>query len=482
MPRETSRYTKPDMVFGLPQGDMQVWPDGAAAGSTTDKGQDTHMTQMADSPASGINALTPDEQALLASATLTDPAIQAQPHEYYRVMRKGDPVHFDAKLGSWLVTRHEDILAVQSDPLTFSVNKGYHEQQARGMHDEFRAFLREHGGGYFPDAIMSDPPYHTRIRKLMESAFTAHRVKELEPRITKVVRDLIESVADKGACDAVKDISVPITIRIIVEQLGLDPGIEDRIARWSVAVTAQIGSMQTREKMLENAQEIADLQHYIIGKMKEREADPREDMISDLVHAKVTNPDGTEERLTFEEAVSLVRATLIAGNDTTATAIGNLFYVLTTKPGMAEVLQEAVKDDRTLNRFVEEHMRNEPPVRALSRMCIKDTVIGSTKIPAGAHMLLVYGSGNDDETVFPDPRKFDLERPNLGRHVAFGGGPHRCVGLALARMETKVAARDSARLMKDIKLAIPEEDIRYTKTVATRTIESLPITFSRREV
>ena len=97
-------------------------------------------------------------------------------------------------------------------------------------------------------------------------------------------------------------------------------------------------------------------------------------------------------------------------------------------------------------------------------------------------MLLVYGSGNDDETVFPDPRKFDLERPNLGRHVAFGGGPHRCVGLALARMETKVAAREIARLMKDIKLAIPEEDIRYTKTVATRTIESLPITFSRREV
>ncbi len=424
--------------------------------------------------------LNSEEQALLEKGTLTDRAIQARPRPYYTAMRKGDPIHYDAGLNSWLVTRHEDIWAVQSDPITFSVNKGYHEIQARGMHDEFRNYLREHGGGYFPDAIMSDPPYHTRIRKLMENAFTAHRVKELEPRITKVVSDLIASVADKGHCDAVKDISVPLTIRIIVEQLGLDEGIESKISRWSVAVTAQIGAMQSREQMLENAAQIAELQNYIIGKMKERETDPREDMISDLVHAQLKNEDGTVEKLTFDEAVSLVRATLIAGNDTTATAIGNLFYVLTTKPGMAELLESIVDDERKLNRFVEEHMRNEPPVRALSRMCIKDTVVNGTTIPEGAHMLLVYDSGNDDETVFPEPRKFDIERPNLGRHVGFGGGPHRCIGVALARMEVKVAAREIVRQLKNIKLAIPESEITYVPTVATHTIESLPITYEKR--
>ena len=424
--------------------------------------------------------LSAEEQTLLEAGTLTDRAIQARPRAYYTAMRKGDPIHYDAGLNSWLVTRHEDIWAVQSDPITFSVNKGYHEVQARGMHDEFRNYLREHGGGYFPDAIMSDPPYHTRIRKLMENAFTAHRVKELEPRITQVVSDLIASVADKGSCDAVKDIAVPLTIRIIVEQLGLDPGIEAKISRWSVAVTAQIGAMQSREQMLENAAQIADLQNYIIGKMKERESDPREDMISDLVHAEVKNEDGTVEKLTFDEAVSLVRATLIAGNDTTATAIGNLFYVLTTKPGMAELLESIAGDERKLNRFVEEHMRNEPPVRALSRMCVKDTVVNGTLIPEGAHMFLVYDSGNDDETVFPEPRKFDIERPNLGRHVGFGGGPHRCIGLALARMEIKVAAREIVRQLKNIKLAIPESEITYVPTVATHTIESLPITYEKR--
>ena len=422
-----------------------------------------------------------EELAILQTATLTDPQVLAQPRAYYTAMRHGDPVHFDEKLGSWLVTRHEDISAVQADPITFSVNKGYHEQQARGMHEEFRNYLKEHGGGYFPDAIMSDPPYHTRIRRLMEGAFTAHRVKDLEPRITAIVRDLIASVADKGSCDAVRDIAVPITIRIIVEQLGLDHDIEDRISRWSVAVTAQIGRMQSREQMLENAQHICDLQHYIIGKMKEREANPAEDMISDIVHAKTVDEDGREEKLTFEEAVSLIRAMLIAGNDTTATAIGNLFHLLVTHPGMDKVLEESVADDRRLNRFVEELLRLEPPVRALSRMCTKDTVVGGTAIPAGAHMLLVYASGNDDETVFPEPRKFDMDRQNLGRHVAFGGGPHRCIGLALARMEIKVAAREIAHQLKDIRLAIPESEIRYVPTVAVRTLESLPITFSKRE-
>ena len=427
-------------------------------------------TQAEEAKVSERLPLSPEQQALLESGTLTDRAIQARPRPYYAAMRAGDPIHHDKGLNSWLVTRHEDIWAVQSDPITFSVNKGYHEIQARGMHDEFRNYLREHGGGYFPDAIMSDPPYHTRIRKLMENAFTAHRVKELEPRITQVVHDLIASVADRGSCDAVTDISIPITIRIIVEQLGLDPGIEDKISRWSRAVVAQISAMQSRDEMLANAAEIADLQNYIIGKMKERESDPREDMISDLVHAKVTNEDGTVERLTFEEAVSLVRATLIAGNDTTATAIGNLFYVLTTKPGMAELLES----------IVDEHMRNEPPVRALSRMCVKQTVVNGTTIPEGAHMLLVYDSGNDDETVFPEPRKFDIERPNLGRHVGFGGGPHRCIGLALARMEIKVAAREIVKQLKNVKLAIPESEITYVPTVATHTIESLPITYDKR--
>ena len=108
-------------------------------------------------------------------------------------------------------------------------------------------------------------------------------------------------------------------------------------------------------------------------------------------------------------------------------------------------------------------------------------MVNGTTIPEGAHMFLVYDSGNDDETAFPDPRKFDLERPNLGRRVGFGGGPHRCIGIALARMEVKVAAREIIRQMKDIKTwRSARTRLSYTPTVATHTIKSLPITFSKR--
>jgi cytochrome P450 len=412
---------------------------------------------------------------LLETGSMTDPVISARPRAFYAAMRKDDPVHWDEKLGMFLISRYEDIQTIQQDPITYSVNKGYHSQQAKGFQQEFQEILEREGGGYFPDAIMSDPPYHTRIRKLMEQAFTAHRVKALESRIEKVVVDLIDSVADRGEADAIHDFAVPLTVRIICEQLGLDWDMKDRIQRWSIAVTAQIGRMQDREQMLGHAREICDLQHYIIAKMKERQADPREDMISDLVHAR----DGEGEALTFAEAVSLIRALLIAGNETTATALGNLFYILATQPDIAVLLQNSVDDDRLLNRFVEELLRIEPPVRGLSRMTTREVELGGKTLPAGAHLLLMYASANDQEDVFPAPRTFDLNRPNIGRHVSFGGGVHRCVGLALARMEIKVAAREIVRRIGNIRLAIAEEEIRYLPTVATQSIERLPITFTR---
>ncbi len=414
----------------------------------------------------------------LSATTLKDPTILARPNEFYWTMRHQDPVHYDAGLDMWLVSRYEDLQTVLADPITFSVEKGYAEQYAKGYIEEFKEILERDGGGFFPDAIMTDPPYHTRIRKLMEGAFTAHRVKQLEPEIAKVVAGLVDKFADKGAADGVQDFAVPMTIQIICAQLGLDDYDAASIQRWSLAVTAQIGRMQDREQMRENARVICELQNYLIAQIRDREAKPRDDMLSDLVHARTTDEDNPT--LTFKEVVSLARALLIAGNETTATALGNLLYILATRPELARELYDNVDDERYVTRFVEEVLRLEPPVRGLSRMTTREVELGGAVLPKGAHMLNLYASGNDDETVFECPRKFDLQRPNIGRHVAFGGGAHRCVGLALARMEVKVAAREFVKRIKDIALDIPVEEIRYLPTVATRSIERLPLTFAKR--
>ena len=427
---------------------------------------------------SGKCPMTGQGDITLGETSLSDPAILARPNAFYRAMRTEDPVHYDAKLDMYLVSRYEDLQTVVRDPATFSLERGYQEQYAKGFNDEFREIVIRDGGGFFSDPIMTDPPYHTRIRKLMESAFTAHRVKELEPRITAIVGDLIESFADKGQVDGVSEFSVPITIKVICDQLGLGTQYESKIQRWSLAVTAQIGRMQTHEQMLENAREICDLQNCLIARIREREAQPQEDMISDLVHAR--SDDAENPTLSFEEVVPLVRALLIAGNETTATALSNLLFILATEPDIAQQLADAVDDERLLTRFVEELLRLEPPVRGLARMTTREVELGGTMLPAGAHLLLLFASANDDETVFPNPREFDLNRGNIGRHMAFSSGIHRCIGLSLARMELKVAAREIVKRLDNIKLAVPPEAISYLPTIATHSIERLPLTFTRR--
>jgi cytochrome P450 len=433
---------------------------------------------MSSGTAAGVCPVT-GQKVDLAVTSLTDPAVQAHSAAYFEAIRREDPVHYDEKLGMWLVSRYDDIIEVLRDPITYSDKHGYEAMYASGHFEEFKQILERDGGGFFSDAIKDDPPEHTRVRRLMEKAFTAHRVASVEPGITAIIVDLVEKLAakaDRGeAIEGMHEFAIPVTIRVICEQLGIDHFNAEKISKWSMAVTAQISKMQDREHMLENAAQICELQNFIIAEMKAREAEPREDMISDIVHA--TLEDGS--KLEFGEAVSLIRALIIAGNDTTATAIGNLLYVLATEPEIAKTLQDAVDDDRLMNRFVEELLRREPPVRGLAKMTTREVKLGDTLLPAHAHMLILYTSGNEDETVFECPRNFDLNRSNLGKHVAFGVGVHRCVGAALARMEIKVAARELVRRVSDLKLAVPKEELRYLPTVATRTLRELPLTLKR---
>jgi cytochrome P450 len=327
---------------------------------------------------------------------------------------------------------------------------------------------------------MEDPPLHTRVRRLTEKAFTAHRVAAIEARMTEIADDLIGRLLDRcergEVVDGVHDYAGLFTVRVICEQLGISQYEAEKIQRWSYAYVAQISCMQDREMMLENARQVCELQNFIIAEMRSREAEPREDMISDIVHAQLE--DGTT--LTFEEAVSIVRAIIVGGHETTATGLANLLHLLATRPEIERELRASVDDDRKLTRFVEEVLRLAPPSRALSRTTTCEVELGGKRLPKGAHMLVVFESGNDDETTFACPREFDPERGNLGKHVSFGGGVHRCIGASLARGEIKVSAREIARRIARIELAVAPEAIEYVPTVATHSIKHLPLVLTRR--
>lgn len=419
------------------------------------------------------------QTCLRGDETRLDPFIRNDPFPFYDALREQKPVYYDPGLDVYLVSRYDDARAVLGDPLLFSLEHGYQDRYANGHVEELAAIMNRDGGGFIRDLAI-DPPAHTRLRKLTEQAFTAHRVKGMEDRMRHIVRDLIEKIAERGYGDGMKDIGAPLTAHIICEQLGFDfaeIGTE-RLARWTTAIISQIGRMQTRDEMIENAREMCDLQNTIIRYIGEREREPREDLISDLIHANLK--DEENPTLSFEEKVASVRAFLIAGNDTTAAAIANLLLVLATQEGLTEELYPQVDDSRVMTRFVEEVLRIQPPVHGLFRTAMKEVELGGTLVPAGAQLCVLFASANRDETKFGCPNKLEIERSNLASHLTFGSGVHRCIGAALARAEIKVMAQEFIRNLKDIRLAVPASELTYLPTLATQTLASLPLTFSRR--
>ena len=240
-----------------------------------------------------------------------------------------------------------------------------------------------------------------------------------------------------------------------------------------------MGRMQTRDEMIGHAAEMCEMQNYIIPRIREREAAPTEDMTSDLVHAYV---DGVPNpRLTFAEQLSCVRAMLVAGNDTTAAAISNLLLLLATRPELADQLYAYVDDDRMIGRFVEELLRLQPPTHGLFRVTTREVELGGVTLPADAQVCILFAAANDDESAFPCPDKLDVERKNIGQNLTFGAGIHRCIGIALARMEIRVAAQEIIRRLDNIRLAVPEDELRHLPTLGTHTLENLPLTFTRRK-
>jgi len=414
---------------------------------------------------------------VLDDATLADEAVLQNPFPFYEMIREENPIHFDKTLNAWLVSRYADVRQVLTDAESFSMELGWQTNYAHGFVEEFMEILEREGGGFFPDVIMTDPPRHTRIRKLMEKAFTAHRVKSLEAGITDRVVKIIESLPDTGQIDGMKDLAFPLTIDILAEQLGIPDAHQGKIERWTLALSAQVGRMQSREEMLRNAADICELQNYIFAMIEARRETPTSDLVSDLVHAR--NEDDAAV-LNFEELVACIRALIGGGSETTANGIGGLLLMLATRPDAASQLHEGLGDSRIVNRFVEEALRLSPPPRALSRLTTRDVELGGKAIPKGSQVLIMFASANRDAREFPDPETFDLSRPNLVGHVTFGAGIHRCVGLSLARMEMAVVAREVSRRLRDIRLAIPPEEISYLPSVSNHSLERLPLTFSKR--
>jgi len=388
-----------------------------------------------------------------------------QPYAAYRQLREEAPVYWSEAWQAWLITRHDHAVEVLRQPEVFSSAGRFKSlfEQFRGEQAAALIPIREH---FATGIISSDPPTHTRIRKLIRLGFTPRVVARLESTIRRLVDELLDEVADVGRMDVVEHLAYPLPVTVIAELLGFPREDRDLLRRWSNDVMDFQESGNVPFEVVQRAQtSIYEMRDYVAALFSERRQHPRDDLISGLVAAEEGG-----DRLTHEELLTTCVSILVAGHETTTSLIANAVLALLQHPDQLQQL----KDDPSLAEgAVEEVLRYEAPLQRIRRRVTKDLEFYGRSIKAEELFLLIVGSVNRDPDHFSNPDRFDIRRPD--RHLAFGYGIHFCVGAPLARVEAPLAVNALLRRMPRIQME--DQTPRWDEFTIVRRQKSLPVSF-----
>jgi cytochrome P450 len=409
--------------------------------------------------------MVPNDVKRPSDFSLIDPKVQECPYEFYASMRTQDPVYQMPETGFYIVSRYADCMEALGKPEIFSSKMGF-----RIMEDppEVKRIFEAAYGDIVDTLVTNDPPSHTRFRKLVNTAFTAARVAKMAPYIEQVVLETLEQIAGQPEIDIVKDYAIPIPMKIIADQLGVSRNDMDRFKIWSDASVEPLGGMIDKARYIEVAKLIVEMQQYFAQRIEERRAKPSDDMLSDLVNARLEG----ERPLDLQELLSVIQQLLVAGNETTTNTISSGVLMLCRDPQAFAKLRASPE---LCGNFAEEILRLESPVQGLFRKTTQDTVLGGKKIPKGAMVNLRYGSANRDEAKFECPADIKLDRSSPRSHLAFAAGIHTCIGAQLARKEIEVAMRALATRLKGVRLSSKQGPLEYYPSLILRGLKSLRV-------
>jgi cytochrome P450 len=321
--------------------------------------------------------------------------------------------------------------------------------------------------------LMSDPPSHSRYRKLVSQAFSLKRVDAIEQRIRAIAGGLVVALKGTTACDFVAAFAVPLPVSVIAGELGLPPGDAERVRQWTSAFTDRLGGMISAARELECAHEIVDFQQAIKAQIDARFAEPREDLLSDLVRATVEG----EEPLSIAELLSIIQQLVVAGNETTTNTLSEGLLALIDQPA---AMAELRANPALISNAVEEILRFASPVQGNWRIVARDCELGGVQVAAGSKLMLRIGAANRDPARFADPAALQPGRANARAHLAFGRGIHVCIGNLLARRELAVAFELLLARLDDITLNGGETALHYAPNVMLRGLTALPIRYTYR--
>jgi cytochrome P450 len=371
----------------------------------------------------------------------------------------------------YIVAAYDDLRDVLSDPDTFSSRAGFAKGLQADRVNQHQRILGERGWAHVATLQRTDPPEHTRYRQLLNRVFTARRVRELAPHIDEVTNRLIDAFAPAGRCEFVSEFALPLPGIIIAEQLGLEPEQIDTFKRWADAMLATSMQLLSEEQTAEVAAVELEAQHHLATVFEDRRVHPRNDLMSALVHAHV---DG-EEPLTMHELQNLMHQLVTGGFETTTSALGHGMWLLLRHPDQLARLRS---DHGLMKGFVEEALRIESPVQGLARRTTRDVEVQGVTIPAGSMVLVRYGAANRDEAHFPEADRFDIGRANSASHLAFGLGPHYCIGAALARQEMTSAFTHLLARLDDLALDEPVPDPAHHPSTFLLPLKELRMRFT----
>ena len=376
-------------------------------------------------------------------------------------LRRNDPIQWDPENRWWLVTRHADILHVSRHPEIFS-------SEPKGPWHVF-----EHR---FSMQAM-DGKAHLRHRNIVSRAFTPRMVSMLSRRAERYADEAIDALEGRRSCDFVTDLAVPVPMRIIADMLGVSDGDLGRFREWSDAMVILGGGHGDPKLLQDVAPLLEELQDYVGGKVAERRAQPKDDILSRIIEAAdegllADAPDGVapENRLHPDEVKDMALFLLVAGNETTRNGISQGMLALFQNP---EQRARLASDPSLWDSAADEILRWTTPVRAMRRVALESTHLAGQAIGEGESVVMVYASANRDEAVFDEPHAFRVDRaPN--EHLALGFGPHYCLGSNLAKMEIRITLGRILERLPGIQLAEGAEPV-FTPSALIDGIESMTV-------
>ena len=390
------------------------------------------------------------------------PGMLGNPYDMYRALRENDPIHRSEMMESWVLTRYADIDKVLTDN-RFSADR----QRAR---TRFAQMMEEQQANYGPMStaqtmLTSDPPDHTRLRKLVSKAFTPRAVENLRPRIQEIVDYLLAEAGKRGEFDIVHDLAYPLPVIVIAEMLGVPPEDRARFKEWSDKVVATLAGPFTPPEVLEAGRvAIEELAEYLGDVIAQRRTEPKEDLISGLIASEEGGQVLSEEEI-FATCILL----LIAGNETTTNLIGTSMLALFRNPDQIQRLRE---EPTLIRSAVEELLRYAGPVHGTGRVPKEDIEIAGHTFHEGEMVFTLLAAGNRDPAHYENPEVLDIAR-NPTDHLALGDGIHFCLGAPLARAEAQIAI--GSLVERFAKLRLLDEDPEWGGTFIIRGPKRLTV-------